>query len=191
MAQSAGNISKHMPMMQLLGNTSSNDRDSMKRVDDRTRALLADMDRVEVLAEPVAQLTAAIDKLALHTIGNAARVLLSLEPTLLKMRSHQVEMQEHQAEKMGDRVLSAGEVLKAELQNMHKQIEDVKARSSNLTVRSLCDSVLLTCKRMFNVTEEMHWAVMELQADADLSNGRVKKFGSAAELLQNLKRAAN
>lgn len=175
--------------MQVLANAPPNDLEALKQVEERSRALSNELDRMESLVEPMAKFAVALDRLALLSIGNAARTLLSLEPMLLGLQSIQAEISALQADEAGDTVLAAAETLKEQLQGLHRQISTVKGGSANSNVRELCDSVLLANKRMFDVTEEMRWAVMELQADADLGAGRVNNFSSAAELLQHLNRA--
>ena len=178
-------------MMNFLVNTPPNNLDALKRVEERSIALLVDMDRFESLIDPVARLKIALDRLALQVIGKAVRDLESLDLLLVRQQSTVEELSAFQADEAGDPILKATQILQDSLQALHKQIGIVKVGSTNPDVLELCSFVLLVIRRMFDTTEKMRWAVMELQADADLAASRVNKFSSAADLLQHLHRAAN
>ena len=178
--------------MQEITDTPIIDHQAMNSVEEKSLALMLQFDRLEPLADPLSRFAIAMDRLALLQVGEAAKSILIFEKAVADLRfalsasQATPKTQKRPVNNANGKIILACVDLQNRLSDLSDRTKAIKAGTANSDVRSLCGLVLSACARIFEAAEQARWERLEDQADADIAAGRVKKFSSAADLLQHL-----
>ena len=162
------------------------DRQAVQAIADRSETILASPDWFEGLVEPAAKFAQALERSMIAQLRDAARVLLTSDTDLKAIAPAAIESLPPDGIEAVETLLNQ---LQAELKKMHDSISAQLQFAVNPEVREMAASVQASMTSLYEHVEHLRWIGREVEADADIATGRVKKFGNAAAAIAHLRRS--
>lgn len=148
----------------------------------QSEVLLAKLDESEPWVDPSARLALAVDRIALVSFREHARQFLAWEKKLSAAPSSLTSWTPSRREEF----VLATESLQDQAATVSRQIETARGSTANAQVRQIGATLKDSFTRLFNTLENHRHLALEIEADADIEAGRLKKFGSAAAAIAYL-----
>lgn len=176
------------------------DRDALGQVAKRTQELLDKLGPPPATPDfsleresngiPAAAFHGAVNRYFVAMLNQAAATMLSLEPMVIAA----TRLQDHfgiRPEKL-EQALRSTELIQRQIASMYGQIADYLelAPQPNDEVLRMGRIVKDAANRIYDEFERQRWAAMEAEADRDIAQGRVKKFGHAEAAIAYLNKKA-
>lgn len=165
------------------------DRDALGRVAKRTQELLDKVGPPPAAPDfsvergssgiPATAFHGAVNRYFVAMLNQAAATMLSLEPMVIAA----TRLQDYfgiRPEKL-EQALRSTELIQKQIASMYGQITDYLelAPEPDDEVLRMGRIVKDAANRLYDEFERQRWAALEAEADRDIAEGRVKKFGHA------------
>lgn len=164
----------------------SDERKALVSVAERSQNLLSAFDVPESMVEPLAAFAIALDRLHLQDLKHATELVLPLEEFSSMVTPLSINVANAG---MVANVVENVDIVLVKLKNLHDQISPIRERTAHSGVRTLVTELQDSLNRIFNSLETMRWAALEREADIDIEQGKVRKFGNASAAIAHLRRA--
>lgn len=183
-----------------IGETSKREPPSTRKEETRTQELLDKLGPPPAAPDfsieressgiPAAAFHGAVNRYFVAMLNQAAATMLSLEPMVIAA----TRLQDHfgiRPEKV-EQALRSTELIQRQIASMYGQITDYLelAPEPNDEVLRMARIVKDAANRIYDEFERQRWAVLEAEADRDIAEGRVKKFGHAEAAIAYLNKKA-
>ena len=165
----------------------SDERKALVSVAKRSQELVLAFDIQEPMVEPLAALAIALDRLSLQALKNATEVVLPLENFSSMVTGLDINVTD--ADSVAN-IVERANIALDQLKNLHDQISPIRERTAHSSVRTLATELQDSLKRIFDSVETIRWAALERQADIDIEQGKVRKFGNASAAIAYLRRTS-
>ncbi len=160
-------------------------------IEQRSAARVAELDRLdafEPLVEPATAFARVASRFFLALLAQTAHMMLGLERQIKDFTPSE-PVNSEQA-KVVREMVGVIENLQRHMEVLYSQMQDQRARSADPEVLAMAGHVLRNMQSVYDALEARRWAAFEAEADADITAGRVKKFGNAAAAIAHLRRSA-
>ncbi len=148
---------------------------NVRQVGERSSALLAQLDELEPKVDETARQALAYERACLIFFAHFVRQIQPWEIVVGKTPSGIPTWSEEKRQQFFDAI----DALQAQMLESKGQMQAMREKATWPDVRELAATLIASLETLFGIFESHRQAGLQVEADADIAAGRVRKFGSA------------